>query len=95
MYLLLMYLQIQNVFTCIYCISMILNAPIMRITCISLYLDVPVRRITKIHEVVPSVVSRGISTLVLVTQAYIIELGLLDPTKQSQILIERKNINRE
>ena len=36
--------------------------------------------ITKSHEEVPSVVSRVISTLVVVTQAYITKLGLLNPT---------------
>ena len=71
---------IHFTFTCIYCISLIPDALIRRITCISLYPDVPIGRITKIHEVVPSVVSRGISTLVLVTRAYITELGLLKHT---------------
>ena len=75
-----MYLLLQNVFTCIYCISLILDAPIGIITCISLYPDVPIERITKIHEEVPSIVSLVISTLVVITQAYIIELGLLKPT---------------
>ena len=55
------------------------DAPIGRITCISLYPDVPIRRINKSPEEVPSVVSRVISTLVVVIQAYIIELGLLEP----------------
>ena len=42
--------------------------------------DVPIGRITKIHEEVPSVLSRVISTLVVVTPVYITELGLLEPT---------------
>ena len=58
---------------------MVLDAPIGIITCIYLYPDVPIGRITKSHEEVPFVVSRVISTLVLVTQSYIIDLGLLDP----------------
>ena len=37
-------------------------------------------RTNKSHEEVPSIVSRVISTLVVVTQAYKIELGLLEPT---------------
>ena len=61
-------------------ILVVLDAPIGRITCIYLYLDVPIGRITKSHEEVPSVVSRVISTLVVVTRAYITELGLIDPT---------------
>ena len=73
---------------------MIPDAPIGRITCISLYPDVPIGRITKIHEEVPFIVSRVISTLVLVTRAYISELGLLEPTLLSQILSGRNNINR-
>ena len=56
------------------------DAPIRRITCISLYPDVPIGRITKSHEKVPSVVSRVISTPVVVTRAYIADLGLLEPT---------------
>ena len=56
------------------------DALIGRITCISLYPDVPIGRITKSHEEVPSIVSRVISTLVVVTRAYITELGLLEPT---------------
>ena len=74
-----MYLQLRNVFTFIYCISLVHNAPIRRITCISLYPDVPIERITKSHEEVPFVVSQVISTLVVVTRAYITELGLLKP----------------
>ena len=74
---------------------MVPNAPVGRITCISLYLDAPIGRITKIHEEVPSIVSRVISNLVVVTRAYITELGLLKPTELSQILSERKNINRD
>ena len=42
--------------------------------------DVPIGRITKSHEEVPFVVSRVISTLVVVTRAYISELGLHEPT---------------
>ena len=57
------------------------HAPLGRITCISLYPDVPIGRITKSNEEVPSIVSGVISTLVVVTRAYIIELGLLiEPT---------------
>ena len=37
-------------------------------------------RINKTHEEVPSVVSRVTSTPVVVTQAYITKLGLLEPT---------------
>ena len=37
-------------------------------------------RTNKSHEEVPSGVSRVISTLVVVTQAYKIKLGLVDPT---------------
>ena len=59
---------------------MVPDVPIGRITCISLYPDVPIERITKIHEEVPFVVSRVISTLVVVIQTYITELGLLEPT---------------
>ena len=59
---------------------MVPDAPIGRITCISFYPDVPIERITKSHEEVPSFVSQVISTLVVVTRAYIIELGLLEPT---------------
>ena len=55
------------------------DAPIGRITCITLYPNVTIGRITKSHEEVPSVV-KVISTLVVVTRAYIIELGLLEPT---------------
>ena len=54
--------------------------PIGRITCISLYPDAPIGRITKSHEEVPFVVSRVNSILVVVTQAYITELGSLEPT---------------
>ena len=61
-------------------ILVVSDAPIGRITCISLYPDVPIGRITKSHEEVPFVVSRVISTLVVVTRAYITELGLLEPT---------------
>ena len=61
-------------------ILVVLDAPIGRITCISLYLDVPIEIITKIHEEFPSIVSRVISTPVVVTSAYITELGLLEPT---------------
>ena len=53
---------------------MVPDAPIGRITCITLYLDVPIGRINKSHEEVPSVVSRVISTPVVVTRAYITEL---------------------
>ena len=59
---------------------MVPNAPIRRITCIFLYPDVPIGRITKIHEEVPSIVTQVITTLVVVTWAYITELGLLEPT---------------
>ena len=59
---------------------MVPDAPIGRISCITLYPDVPIKRINKIHEEIPSVVSRVISTLVMVTQAYITKLGLLEPT---------------
>ena len=52
------------------------DAPIDRITCILLYPNVPIRRITKIHEEFPSVISRFISTLVLVTRAYITESNI-------------------
>ena len=52
------------------------NAPIVRITCINLYPDVPIGRITKIHEEVPSIVSRVVSTLVVVTRAYITESNI-------------------
>ena len=50
------------------------------ITCINLYPSVPIGRIPKIHEEVTSIVSRVISTRVVVTRAYITELGLLKPT---------------
>ena len=56
------------------------DVPIGRIIYISLYPDVPIERITKGHEEIPSVVSQVISTLVVVTRAYITELGLLEPT---------------
>ena len=56
------------------------DAPIGRITCISLYPDVPIERITKSHEEDPFVVSWVINTLVVVTRAYITELGLHEPT---------------
>ena len=59
---------------------MVPDAPIGRITCITLYPDVPIGRINKSHEEVPSVVSRVISTPVVVTRAYITELGLLETT---------------
>ena len=42
------------------------DVPIGRIICISLYPDVPIKRITKIHEEKPSVVSRVISTLIII-----------------------------
>ena len=48
-----------------------------------LYFFVPrcsYREITKSHEEVPFIVSWVSSTLVVVTQAYITELGILDPT---------------
>ena len=61
------------------CILLVPDVPIGRIISISLYPDVPIGRITKSHEVVPSVVSRVIITLVVVTRAYITELGLLEP----------------
>ena len=38
--------------------------------------DVPIRRITKSHEEIPSVVSRVISTPVVVTRAYITESNI-------------------
>ena len=63
-----------------YILLVVPDAPIGRITCISLYLDVPIERITKSYEEVPSIVSRVISTLVVVIQAYITKLGLLEPT---------------
>ena len=37
-------------------------------------------RINKSHEEVPPIVSRVISTPVVVTRAYITKLGLLEPT---------------
>ena len=37
-------------------------------------------RIDKSHEELPSIVSQVISTLAVVTQAYINKLGLLEPT---------------
>ena len=57
-------------------ILVVLDAPIGRITCISLYPDVPIERIIKSHEEVPSVVSRVISTPVVVTRAYITESNI-------------------
>ena len=38
------------------------------------------KRINKIHEEFPFIVSQVISTPVVVTLAYIIKLGLLEPT---------------
>ena len=62
------------------CILLYPDVPIGRIICILMYPDVPIGRITKSHEEVPSVVSRVISTLGVVIQAYITKLGLLEPT---------------
>ena len=55
---------------------MVLDVPIRRITCISLYPDVPIGRITKSHAEVPYVVSRVISTPVVVTRAYMTGLNI-------------------
>ena len=56
---------------------MLLSGESLVFLCTTMFL---IERINKSHEEVPSIVSRVISTLVVVTWAYITELGLLEPT---------------
>ena len=64
----------------LYVFFVVPDVPTGRITCISLYPMFLIERTNKHHEEVPSIVSQVISTPVVVTQSYMIKLGLLKPT---------------